>query len=79
MDDKRLLKVSEAAAICGFSRSFFYGLVMEGKIASIKIGRTRRIPTQAIDQFIALQLDAASGTLSEEAGTGRGGGGHDRD
>ncbi len=55
--DNKLLTVAEAAAICKVSRSFFYQhLLAKGEIRSIKLGRSRRIPVAAVDEFIERQL-----------------------
>lgn len=51
-----LLKVEEAAQLCNVSRSTVYDLMGKGEIPSIKVGRVRRIPRVAIDQFIERQL-----------------------
>jgi excisionase family DNA binding protein len=59
--DKKLLNVNEAAALLGLGRSLVYSLVMQGKIKSIKIGRSRRIPITALDEFIKQRLEEANG------------------
>ncbi len=62
---KRLLTVSEAAHIMGVSRSLLYQRVLSGEIPSVKIGRARRIPVEAIDEFIARELaDQADATTA---------------
>ncbi len=58
--DKKLLTVVEAALVMGVSRALLYQKVMTGEIPSIKIGRARRIPTAAIDEFIARELEENS-------------------
>jgi excisionase family DNA binding protein len=54
--DKKLVTVAEAALIMQVSRALLYQKVMSGEIPSIKIGRARRIPMAAIDEFIARGL-----------------------
>lgn len=54
--DKKLLTVAEAALVMGVSRALLYQKVMSGEIPSIKIGRARRIPATAIDEFILREL-----------------------
>jgi len=51
-----LLTIPEAAASLGISRSLVYELVQMGTIATIKIGRSRRVPVAALEDFIAQQL-----------------------
>jgi excisionase family DNA binding protein len=53
---KVLLTIPEAAEAMSLGRSFLYELVMRGEIASIKVGRKRRIPTTALHEYVARQL-----------------------
>lgn len=55
--DKKLVTVAEASVLMGISRSLLYSLVMRGEVPSIKIGRARRIPVTAIDEWIARQVE----------------------
>lgn len=57
VEGKQLFKVEEAARRLSLSRAFVYELVLKGHIVSIKIGRARRIPATALDEFIARQLE----------------------
>jgi excisionase family DNA binding protein len=52
VDAKRLLTIKEASDRLGLSRSTVYPLVMTGQVQSVKIGRARRIPVSAIDEFV---------------------------
>ena len=58
-EEKVLLTVSQAAERLGVGRSCLYGLVMSGDVASIKLGRARRIPVAALERFVAERLAAA--------------------
>jgi excisionase family DNA binding protein len=53
LDEKKLLTVAEAARILNLGRSHTYAYVLKGEIESFKIGKSRRIPVEAIDAFIA--------------------------
>jgi excisionase family DNA binding protein len=44
----------------GLSRSLLYEFVLRGDVQSIKIGRARRIPVTALDDFIAQRLADSS-------------------
>jgi excisionase family DNA binding protein len=55
--NKKLLNVNEAAAALGLGRSLVYTLVASGELKSIKIGRARRIPLSALDEFITRRLE----------------------
>ena len=64
-----LLTVPEAAIRLGLGRSLVYGLLMSGEIASLKIGRSRRIPVSSLDQFVAARLAADDTVRSGVTGT----------
>ena len=53
---KILLSVEEAAALMSLGRSAMYDLVRRNEIVSIKVGRTRRIPLVALQNFVAQQI-----------------------
>jgi len=55
-DSRLLLTIPEAAQRLGMGRSFVYQLVMRGMIPSIKLGRARRIPAAALEEFVAARL-----------------------
>ncbi len=62
MAELKLLTADEAARLLGVSRSFFYPLVMGGAVRSIKLGRRRLIPAEALDEFVASELGRQGGT-----------------
>jgi excisionase family DNA binding protein len=49
---KLLLTVEEAASVLSLSRTRMYGLVMRKEIYSIKVGGARRVPMQALHEFV---------------------------
>jgi excisionase family DNA binding protein len=51
-----LLTVPEVASALGVGRNVVYELVLTGQLASIKIGRLRRVPVGALETFINAQL-----------------------
>lgn len=51
-----LLRAEEGAESIGVSRAKFYQLLSSGEIRSIRIGRSRRIPISALQDWIARQL-----------------------
>ncbi len=53
---KVLLTVEEVAEAMGLGRTYVYELVMRREIRSIKLGRKRRIPVTALNEFVARQL-----------------------
>ncbi|MFD0292024.1 helix-turn-helix domain-containing protein [Streptomyces sp. NPDC127118] len=50
------LTVSEAARRIGIGRTKLYEYVSSGEIASVKIGSLRRIPAEAVNDFLARRL-----------------------
>jgi excisionase family DNA binding protein len=51
-----LLTIPEAAQVLGVSRSIFYQLVQAGEVVTIKVGRSRRVPVVALEQYVAARL-----------------------
>jgi excisionase family DNA binding protein len=51
-----LLSVEDAAEQLSVSRTRLYALIKAGDIASVRVGRLRRIPADALPQFIARLL-----------------------
>jgi excisionase family DNA binding protein len=52
-----LLTVPQAMARLQLGRSAVYDLLRTGQLASITLGRARRIPTHALTDFIRTRLD----------------------
>ncbi len=52
MDDRILLRPEEAAQRLGLSRSVVYELMSDGRLPSIRIGRSRRILAGALAAFV---------------------------
>ena len=53
------LTVAEAARRIGMGRTKLYEYVSSGEIASVKIGRLRRIPAEAVAEFVAARRTRA--------------------
>jgi excisionase family DNA binding protein len=49
---KLLLTIEEAADALSMSRRFIYMLVATHQIYTIKLGRSRRVPVKALQEFI---------------------------
>jgi excisionase family DNA binding protein len=58
-----LYSVEEAAQLLGIGRTFMFELVATGQVASLKIGKRRKIPRSALDEYVArlASEQAASG------------------
>jgi excisionase family DNA binding protein len=57
--ERLLFKPEEAAERLGIGRSTLFELIRDQKIKSVKIGRSRRIPTEAITEYAASLVRAA--------------------
>lgn len=73
-DDLRLITIGNAARFLSVSRGTIYYLLRTGQLASVHIGRSRRIPTDELQRFVrsrvALQArrnTAANRTRSRSA------------
>ncbi|GAA3616286.1 helix-turn-helix domain-containing protein [Streptomyces chitinivorans] len=53
------LTVEEAARRIGIGRTKLYEYVSSGEIASVKIGSLRRIPAEAVNDFLTRRLGAS--------------------
>ena len=51
-ETKLLLTVDEAAHRLGIGRSHAYIFVMRGELASVKIGKSRRVALAALGEFV---------------------------
>lgn len=53
-----LQRISETARFLGISRSMVYQLIRVGDLPTVRIGRTRRIPTKAVLELAANRLSS---------------------
>jgi excisionase family DNA binding protein len=51
--DPVLLRPEEVAAALGVGRTAVFELMRTGELRSVKIGKSRRIPTEAVREFVA--------------------------
>ncbi|MBA3744617.1 helix-turn-helix domain-containing protein [Sporichthya sp.] len=47
-----VLTVEEAADLLGVGRTTMYGLIQNGAVESVRIGRLRRVPADALTAFV---------------------------
>ena len=62
--EKLLLKPEEAAEILSIGRSKVYELMGTGELASVRIGACRRIPAEALTDFVAGLRDTSPAVQS---------------
>lgn len=55
MAEQVLVDVAEAARRLGLGRSTVYELIGRGELESIVIGRSRRVPVKALEDFVEVQ------------------------
>jgi excisionase family DNA binding protein len=60
MHDDELLTVGEVMARLRLGRSKVYDLIRTRRLASVTIGRCRRIPASALGSFIEGQMESAA-------------------
>lgn len=59
MNNRLLLKPSEAAELIGVGRSKMYALIAERVFPVVRVGSQIRIPTRALNEWIDTQLREA--------------------
>ncbi len=47
-----LLRVEEAAAMLGIGRTRMFALIESGEVVSLKLGRSRRVPVDALRAYV---------------------------
>jgi len=64
-----LYSVEEAAQLLGLGRTFTFRLVAGGQIGSVKIGTRRKIPRDALEEYIGrLRSEQAPATDGDRSG-----------
>ncbi|MFG2856069.1 helix-turn-helix domain-containing protein [Streptomyces mirabilis] len=58
------LTVEEAARRLGVGRTTMYALLAAGEIPSVTIGRLRRIPAEALSDYVAARVQVAPSTVA---------------
>jgi excisionase family DNA binding protein len=60
LSDVRFLTVAEVASIMRVSKMTVYRLVHSGELEAIRVGRSFRVPEQAVNQYLRESFVAAS-------------------
>lgn len=60
LSDVRFLTVAEVATIMRVSKMTVYRLVHSGELEAIRVGRSFRVPEQAVNQYLKAAFVAAS-------------------
>jgi len=51
-DSRRLYSALEAASLLGIGRTYMFHLIATGQIESVKIGNLRKVPSDALEEYI---------------------------
>lgn len=58
-DSPMLLTIPEAARLLAIGRTTLYSLIDRGELRAVAIGRARRIPRSALQEFVEARTRAA--------------------
>ncbi|MGO4956770.1 helix-turn-helix domain-containing protein [Luteococcus sp. Sow4_B9] len=58
--EKLMVTVAEVAQMLGVCRNRVYELIYSGQLASVKMGRSRRIAVDELKRFVAASTEAAA-------------------
>lgn len=61
--EKLLLKPEEAAEMLSIGRSKVYELIGTGELASVRIGTSRRVPADALVEFVTQLRSPVAGSV----------------
>lgn len=67
---KLMVSVEEATEILGIGRTVLYPFLTHGELRSLKIGRRRVIPVEALEEFVH-RLKVEQGIVPAEAKSSR--------
>ncbi len=61
LQNRRLLKASDVSEILGYHPTYVYKLACDGRIESIKMGRSRRFTEEDVEEYIDRLREGNSG------------------
>ncbi len=59
-DTALLLTVEETSVLLSLGRTKVYELIATGDLATVRIGRSRRIPRQAVERYVSSLIEKAA-------------------
>lgn len=65
--ERHLYKVEQAAALLSLSRSVVYELIRAGRLQTVLVGRSRRVPATAINALVQQLISEAEGESYDQA------------
>jgi excisionase family DNA binding protein len=67
--ERLLLRPKEAAEVLGVGRSKMYALLAAGEVPSVRVGRSVRVPAEALQHWVASRVVAGTeGILNPREG-----------
>ncbi|QFZ16203.1 helix-turn-helix domain-containing protein [Saccharothrix syringae] len=60
MSNNQLLSVQTVAEVLSVSRWTVYRLIWDGELRSVQVGRCRRVPQAALDEYLGALLEEAA-------------------
>lgn len=60
--DRLLLRAADVANLLGLGRSKVYELMAAGQLPTIRIGHSVRVPAQALEEWVARQVEDQVGS-----------------
>lgn len=66
--EQLLVRPEEGARAINVSRATFYAMLARGEIPSVTIGRSRRIPAEALRRWVATRVAEQTGSAAPSAG-----------
>ncbi|WP_129840429.1 helix-turn-helix domain-containing protein [Streptomyces sp. RFCAC02] len=61
MTEPQLYRVSDVVELLNLSRSVVYDLMRTGRLRTVRQGRSRRVPSSALHEYVALLEREAGG------------------
>ncbi|GHF10556.1 helix-turn-helix domain-containing protein [Amycolatopsis deserti] len=65
--ERQLYRITEAMRLLSMSRSVIYEQIRAGRLRSVKQGRARLIPAQAISDYVQLLINESEGMNDQAA------------
>jgi excisionase family DNA binding protein len=62
--DRLLYSVTEAARLLGVGRTYMFHIIAAGEIESIKLGKLRKIPRDALGRYVDQQRPGRAATAA---------------
>lgn len=65
--ERQLYRITEAMRLLSMSRSVIYEQIRAGRLRTVKQGRARLVPAQAIEEYVQLLIEESEEVVGETA------------